>query len=39
MIKKLCIKETIPSNFDEIHEYYTMRGYRVLGMGYKEVGN
>ena len=31
-LKKLCINETIPENFDETLNYYTAQGYRVLSL-------
>ena len=29
-IKKLCLKETIPLNYDEILDFYAAKGYRIL---------
>ena len=31
-IKKLCLTETIPHNFEEILDYYAAKGYRLLAM-------
>ena len=31
-IKKLCLIETIPKNFEEILDYYAAKGYRLLAM-------
>jgi cation-transporting ATPase 13A3/4/5 len=34
-IRDLCLKESLPSNFDEILQIYTESGFRVLAVGYK----
>ena len=31
-IKKLCLIDTIPNNFDQILDYYAAKGYRLLAM-------
>ena len=31
-IKKLCLIDTIPDNFDQILDYYAAKGYRLLAM-------
>ena len=36
-IRDSCLKETIPSDFNEVLKKYTMKGYRVLGFSYKNV--
>ena len=36
-IKNLCNKTTIPTNFDEILNIYTNKGYRVLGLAAKSI--
>ena len=37
MIKKLSIPETIPSDFYEVLSSLTQRGYRVLGVAYRDL--
>ncbi|XP_053210773.1 polyamine-transporting ATPase 13A3-like isoform X2 [Panonychus citri] len=37
MISKLCLKETIPSNFSDILMGYTEKGYRVLGIASRDL--
>jgi P-type E1-E2 ATPase len=34
-LKDLCIN--VPNNFDSTLDQYSIKGFRVLGMGYKEV--
>ena len=34
-IMELCVKESIPSNYEEILQIYTENGYRVLAIAYK----
>jgi cation-transporting ATPase 13A3/4/5 len=34
-IRDLCLKESLPSNFDEILQIYTESGFRVLAVAYK----
>ena len=36
-IKTICIPSTIPKNFDEILNIYTLKGYRVLGAAAKSI--
>ena len=36
-IKSICIPSTIPKNFDEILNLYTLKGYRVLGAAAKSI--
>ena len=36
-VKELCKPQTIPQNFDKILNSYTRKGYRVLGMAFKEL--
>ena len=31
-LKKLCLNETIPANFDETLDFYAAKGYRILAM-------
>ena len=35
-IKELCLKETIPENFEQVLSQYTAQGFRVLGCAYKK---
>ncbi|XP_015781531.1 probable cation-transporting ATPase 13A3 isoform X2 [Tetranychus urticae] len=37
MISKLCLKETIPSNFSDVLGGYTEKGYRVLGLATRDL--
>jgi cation-transporting ATPase 13A3/4/5 len=34
-IRELCLRESLPSNFDEILQIYTENGYRVLAVAVK----
>ena len=36
-IRKLCIKRTIPINFEEILNFYTNKGYRVMAFARKII--
>lgn len=36
-IKELCNQESIPSNFDDVLNSYTSKGFRVLGISYKTI--
>ena len=36
-IISMCIPETVCVNFHEVLEKMAMRGYRILGLGYKEI--
>ncbi|XP_044147643.1 probable cation-transporting ATPase 13A5 isoform X1 [Bufo gargarizans] len=36
MIVQFCRKETVPDNFYCILDHYTMQGYRVIGIAYKD---
>ncbi|XP_075124652.1 putative cation-transporting ATPase 13A4 isoform X2 [Leptodactylus fuscus] len=36
VIIQFCKKETVPENFSCILDHYTMQGFRVIGIGYKE---
>ena len=35
MISSLCLKDTLPHNFNEILEEYTKEGYRVIALSQK----
>ena len=37
MIKKLSLPETVPSDFYEVLSSLTQRGYRVLGVAYRDL--
>jgi len=37
MIAGLCIKSSLPADFDHILEQYTNRGYRVIALGTKAM--
>lgn len=32
---ELCVKESIPDNFNAVLDDYTQRGYRVIALAYK----
>ena len=36
-IRDLSIRESIPANFNQVLESYTNQGYRVLGLGVREL--
>ena len=36
-IKKLCLNETIPSNYNKTLDFYTRKGYRVLSLASKFI--
>ena len=36
-LRKLCLNETIPTNFNEVLDSYTSKGYRVLAMACKFI--
>ena len=36
-IKEICDKNTIPSNFNDVYSYYSSKGFRILGMAYKNI--
>ena len=31
-IKELCLNNTLPDNYDDIQNFYTRKGYRVLAL-------
>ncbi|KAM4693465.1 putative cation-transporting ATPase 13A4 [Discoglossus pictus] len=35
MVKQFCKPETVPLNFQKELEYYTLQGFRVIGLAYK----
>jgi len=38
-IAELCIKSTLPTNFNQILETYTSKGYRVIALSVKMMNN
>ena len=38
-IAELCIKTTLPKNFNQILEIYTNKGYRVIALSVKMMNN
>ena len=38
IVKGLCIKTTLPINFDEVLSEFTEQGLRVLAIAYKDIG-
>lgn len=38
-IRALCLASTIPTNYDDTLDSYTVRGYRVLGLGMRPLRN
>ena len=36
-IKKICDQNTIPADFNNVYNYYSTKGYRILGMAYKNI--
>ena len=36
-IKEICDQNTIPSDFNEVYSYYSSKGFRIIGMAYKNV--
>lgn len=35
-LTKICLQNSIPKNFENVLNTYTIKGLRVLGMGYKK---
>ena len=36
-IKEICDQNTIPSDYNEVYSYYSSKGYRILGMAFKNI--
>ena len=36
-IKEICDKSTIPNDFNDVYTYYSSKGFRILGMAYKNL--
>ena len=36
-IKEICDQNTIPSDFNNVYTYYSSKGYRILGMAYRNI--
>ena len=36
-IKEICDQNTIPPDFNDVYTYYSSKGYRILGMAYKNL--
>ncbi|CAM1327394.1 Uncharacterised protein g9500 [Pycnogonum litorale] len=37
MISSLCLPETVPVNFADVLQKYTMKGFRVIGLGHRTL--
>lgn len=37
-ISELCLKETLPADFNQILSRYAMEGFRVIALSYKDMG-
>ena len=38
-IRDLCIKTSVPKDFDETLMHHAMKGYRIIALAYKELIN
>lgn len=36
-IKSLCIRDSLPSNFDDIYNEFSIQGLRVLALAYRDL--
>ena len=36
-IKEICDPKTIPSDFNEVYKYYSSKGFRIIGMAFKDI--